>query len=272
MLMRGIEKGSHHMRKTSSLTSRLMASGFAKVVKHRVMQGSYYLIFGWTCGDTPRYLHQKPIVFNFMGELSSQHILDVGCGAGMYTLEIARRGSIIVALDLRIDFIRLLKNSEPKLHVVLADAQSLPFRNGVFDKILCSEVLEHLQDDFKGIAEIARCSRQGGSTILSVPCAVPSRWFKDKVLSAQDFRSPLGHKRQGYNLSELVNMLQGKGLIVQKYRANMYFFTQVALYVSFLTHDRLPALLVTVIALFDKVAKFGAPYDIVIKAQKKLAK
>jgi 2-polyprenyl-3-methyl-5-hydroxy-6-metoxy-1,4-benzoquinol methylase len=256
------------MRKASSLTSRLMFSNFAKVMKYRIVQCSYYLVFGWTCGDTPRYLHQRPIVFDFLGEVSSLCILDVGCGAGMYTLEIVRKGSIAVALDVRIDFIEFLKESEPKLHVVLADAQYLPFRNGAFDKILCSEVLEHLEDDTKGIDEIARCSKQGGSTIFSAPCDAPCKWFEDKVLSAENFRTPFGHKRHGYSLAKLVFMLEAHGLIVQKHRMNMYFFTQLALYFSSRTRNRLPALLVTVIALFDEVMKFGEPYNIVIKARK----
>ncbi|MDO8056457.1 MAG: class I SAM-dependent methyltransferase [Candidatus Hermodarchaeota archaeon] len=256
------------MRKASCLTSRLMTSSFAKVMKHRIVQSSYYLIFGWTCGDTPRYLHQRPIVFDFLGEMDSLCILDVGCGAGMCTLEIVRKGSNAVALDVRIDFIKFLKESEPKLHVVLADAHYLPFKNGAFDKILCSEVLEHLEDDAKAIDEIARCSKRGGSTIFSTPCDAPCKWFEDKVLSAENFRIPFGHKRHGYSLDKLVFMLKEKGLIVQNHRMNMYFFTQLALYFSSLTRNRLPALLVTVIALFDGVVKFGEPYDIVIKARK----
>lgn len=232
------------------------------------MQCSYYLVFGWTCGDTPRYLHQKPIVFDFLGEVSRLRILDVGCGAGMYTLELVRKGSIVAALDLKTDFIRLLKKSEPRLQVVLADAQYLPFKNEAFDKILCSEVLEHLEDDVRGIDEIARCSKQGGSAIISVPSTTPSEWFKDKVLKGEDFKRPLGHKRHGYRLTELVDLLSKKGLIPQDYRMNMYFFTQLALYTSSLMHDKLPALLITAIALFDKVIKLGEPFDIVIKARK----
>lgn len=256
------------MRKASSLTSRLMTSSFAKVMKHRIMQSSYYLIFGWTCGDTPRYLHQRPIVLDFLGETNSLFILDVGCGAGMYTLEILRRRSNAVALDVRIDFIKFLKESEPKLHVVLGDAQYLPFKNEVFDKMLCSEVLEHLEDDIKGIKEIARCSKQGGSTIFSAPCDAPCKWFRDKVLNAESFRIPFGHKRHGYSLDEFAFMLEEEGLIVQNHSTNMYFFTQLALYFSHLTRNRLPALLVAMISLTDKAVKFGEPYNIVITARK----
>lgn len=256
------------MRNASSLTSRLMASGFAEVMKHRIMQGSYYLIFGWTCGDTPRYLHQRPIVFDFLGELNSLRVLDVGCGAGMYTLEMLRKGSNAVALDVRVDFVKFLKESAPKLHVVLGDAQYLPFKDGAFDKILCSEVLEHLENDVKGIDEIARCIKQGGSSVFSTPFDTPSKWFRDKVLSAENFKTPFGHKRHGYSLDQLVHMLEKEELIAQDYRTDMYFFTQLALYFSSLTRNRLPAVVVTAVALLDCVLKLGRPYNIVIKTRK----
>ena len=44
---------------------------------------------------------------------------------------------------------------------ISADALHLPFPNGTFDKIICSEVLEHIDDDKTALTELVRVCDQG---------------------------------------------------------------------------------------------------------------
>lgn len=56
---------------------------------------------------------------------------------------------------------------------VVALGESIPFRNGSFDAVLCTQVLEHVQDERAVVGEIARILRPGGRLLLSVPFLFP---------------------------------------------------------------------------------------------------
>lgn len=52
---------------------------------------------------------------------------------------------------------------------ILADTTHLPFGAGTFEKALCMEVLEHLDDDIEVLREIKRVLARGGTLIITVP-------------------------------------------------------------------------------------------------------
>ena len=52
---------------------------------------------------------------------------------------------------------------------VAAIATALPFRDGAFQSVLCSEVLQHLEDDDRAVAEIARVLKPDGAGVITVP-------------------------------------------------------------------------------------------------------
>ena len=51
----------------------------------------------------------------------------------------------------------------------LADAEHVPFREGVFDSLLCAETLEHLQDPYRCLDEIWRVLKPGGTCVITMP-------------------------------------------------------------------------------------------------------
>jgi len=51
----------------------------------------------------------------------------------------------------------------------LIDITNLPFEDDIFDAIICSHVLEHIQNDKKAISELFRILKPGGFAILQVP-------------------------------------------------------------------------------------------------------
>jgi SAM-dependent methyltransferase len=96
-------------------------------------------------------------------------VLDVGCGPGWYLHAISRLyGNDLTAVDAdpaRVDAASALAVAE----VRLGDAQELPFADATFDRVLMSEVLEHLPDDARALREVHRVLRPGGILALSVP-------------------------------------------------------------------------------------------------------
>jgi SAM-dependent methyltransferase len=93
---------------------------------------------------------------------------------------------------------------------VRADLRALPFPDGSFDRVIASEVLEHIADDRSAIAELARVLKPGGRAAVTVP-----RWFPERVcwaLSDAYHANEGGHVRI-YRASELAARLAAAGLV-----------------------------------------------------------
>jgi len=103
-------------------------------------------------------------------------LLDSGCGEGYLADELKRSfpGCRITGIDASegaIDYARLHFGSSAELHV--GDLFALPFPDRSFDVVVCSEVLEHLDDPARAFAELRRVARR--RVVLTVPL---EPWFK----------------------------------------------------------------------------------------------
>ena len=153
--------------------------------------------------------------------VAGERLLDLGCGAGRHTFEALRRGAHVVALDQNTTDLLGVEQmvtamaeageiKTPAGPVTLeADALALPFEDGSFDKVIASEILEHIPDDRAAIAEIARVIRPGGMVAISVP----RRWTEQVCWRLSDAYHEVegGHIRI-YNGDQLVNSLVAAGL------------------------------------------------------------
>jgi SAM-dependent methyltransferase len=95
--------------------------------------------------------------------------------------------------------------------VVQGDALALPFPNETFDRVICSEVLEHIPDDVAAMSELARVLRLGGTMAITVP-----RYGPEKInwaLSDEYHNVPGGHVRI-YRRRQLEQRLRSVGLAV----------------------------------------------------------
>lgn len=97
-----------------------------------------------------------------LGWLRGKAVLDVGTGSGRHSLQAARAGASVVAVDIgeSIDVARA--NLPPEVLTVQADAESLPFEPGSFDLVMSIGVLHHLPDPERALREVARFARPGG--------------------------------------------------------------------------------------------------------------
>ena len=150
-------------------------------------------------------------------------VLDMGCGGGRHAFETVRRGCRIVALDQNLCELVDVKNTfaamieagelddEVQGQPVSADALELPFSNATFDRIICSEVLEHIGDDSAAIGELVRVLRPGGTIAITVPA-----WAAEKICwrLSDEYPAPKavgGHVRI-YRKSELLSKISLAGL------------------------------------------------------------
>jgi ubiquinone/menaquinone biosynthesis C-methylase UbiE len=96
-------------------------------------------------------------------------ILDVGCGTGIFTVEILSCGSGIVGLELsRPMMARALRRTRGfSFQPVIGDMMSLPFSDGVFDKAVSMTALEFVADAAPAVAELFRVTRKGGTIVAT---------------------------------------------------------------------------------------------------------
>ena len=134
-----------------------------------------------------------------------ESILDLGCGRGRHAFEAYRRGARVVAADPDREALAETAAVFAAMDAagqggrggawfcLRADAVGLPFADGAFDRIVVSEVLEHIPDDSGAFAELFRVLRPGGTMAVTVP-----RWFPELVcwlLSDRYHERPGGHVR-----------------------------------------------------------------------------
>jgi SAM-dependent methyltransferase len=114
-------------------------------------------------------------------------VLDLGCGFGRHAFESLRRGASVIACDMArpelqavIDTVAAMIDAgevpaDRFSASVTGDATRLPFHSSSFDRIIASEVMEHIPDDHAAIAELARVLAPGGIIAVTVPAALPEK-------------------------------------------------------------------------------------------------
>jgi SAM-dependent methyltransferase len=112
------------------------------------------------------------LMFQSLGLQPSDRVLDAGCGRGFfmkYVTELAPCRLTGVDLDFEHLEIALNENSSRGAGVAQSYIDPLPFADATFDKVIFSEVLEHLPDDRGGLNEVKRVLKPGGLLFLTVP-------------------------------------------------------------------------------------------------------
>jgi SAM-dependent methyltransferase len=151
-------------------------------------------------------------------------LLDLGCGFGRHAFEAARQGARVVACDMSDAELKEVRATfgamaeagqvveEGCTGAVNGDAVHLPFTDGAFDRVIASEVMEHIPNDFGAMHELARVLRPGGTIAVTVPA-----WLPEKVcwMLSDEYHAPFvegGHVRI-YTEDELRMRLGSAGLV-----------------------------------------------------------
>ena len=99
--------------------------------------------------------------------LEGVRILDVGCGLGMYVRRFREFSQEVYGVD--IDAEKVAEASQSLPNIQQAPAERLPFPDETFDVVLSHEVLEHVGDDRRAVAEALRVLAPGGRLVVFAP-------------------------------------------------------------------------------------------------------
>jgi trans-aconitate methyltransferase len=118
--------------------------------------------------DAARYQDKHSFVWRYGADLlellapqPGERILDVGCGTGQLTAEIARRGAQVIGLDSSADMLANARKNFPALSFVQGDAARFDFSEP-FDAVFSNAVLHWVKDADGAVGSIARSLRTGG--------------------------------------------------------------------------------------------------------------
>lgn len=117
-----------------------------------------------------RYIERKRVqaIFKLIDVQSRDRVIEVGCGAGN-VIEKAPCG-ILFGVDLSGPILNKAKRRmNKKAFLLQADAKNLPCQDRIFERVICSEVLEHLLDPSAALNEIARVLKNQGIAVVSFP-------------------------------------------------------------------------------------------------------
>jgi len=151
--------------------------------------------------------------------------MEVGCDKGVVGYYLRQKGGWWVSVDADyqnvVDTLGLLGKN-----VVMVDDHTFPFQNSAFDKILCVDFLEHIEDDMACLMELHRMLKKDGELLVTVP-----HWDEGMPLNRFAYwlgfkKEYYGHVRDGYSEKELKEKLKSTGFEPFETRTFCRFFTE----------------------------------------------
>jgi SAM-dependent methyltransferase len=147
---------------------------------------------------------QDVVARTVRGSARGRRVLDLGCGPGNLLDFLVPHGDTYGS-DFSADALRFCTGRGYR-RLFRADFQRLPLKSSSFDLVTCIDVLEHIEDDRRAVAELQRILRPGGILVVSVP-AFQALWGDHDAL--------YGHYRR-YRTEQVRERLEAAGLRMLK--------------------------------------------------------
>ena len=138
---------------------------------------------------------------------SELEIIDLGCGDGTLTAEMAKFANKVTAVDINPDILAMARQRTERLGMknvsfLVEDASNLSLSSESLDIAFFSQSLHHLENPQKGLHEAARILRSGGQVLVMELASHKEEWVLEK----------LGHKWLGFEKEYLIDLMQNAGL------------------------------------------------------------
>jgi len=141
----------------------------------------------------PAFVRRARIIFENLDLAGKEKVLEIGCGRGFYlkTLKTIWPKLQVTGVDISQKYLDIAKGylGDLNIRVVRGDATKLSFADNSFDRIIATEILEHIPDDQKAISEMYRVLKPGGIVMVTVPNKNypflwdPLNWILERVFN-----------------------------------------------------------------------------------------
>jgi len=116
---------------------------------------------------------EEEIVFSYLDEIRKLSanpplLLDIGCGTGLITKEVAKHGFTAKGIDFSIIAVEKAKSRGVTAEVVDLD-DGIPDKDGTYDVVLAGDIIEHVFDPMSVIKEAGRVIKPGGYFLITIP-------------------------------------------------------------------------------------------------------
>ena len=144
--------------------------------------------------------YESKLLLEMLQPQAGELILDIGCGTGVFTLDVLASGTNIVGLDISYPMLVQAekKTAEYPFQGVIGNMTALPFAGESFDKVFSMTALEFVADAELAINELQRVTRPGGTVVVTTLNSL-SPWAERRtkeaaaghtLFSNMTFRSP----------------------------------------------------------------------------------
>jgi 2-polyprenyl-6-hydroxyphenyl methylase/3-demethylubiquinone-9 3-methyltransferase len=174
-------------------------------------------------------------VLDYLGPRPGERVLDCGCGLG-WVLKVLDElyKCVLSGVDNDLERLRYAhRQLRPSITLTTADITRLPYSDNAFDKVVLSEVLEHLPDDLAGLLEVRRVLKPDGAIAITVPnhdypfLWDPVNWMRERLNLAPIRDGFFGglwtnHVRL-YSREEILDLLRRADLEVEDVRQLVHY-------------------------------------------------
>ncbi|MFA5048098.1 MAG: class I SAM-dependent methyltransferase [Patescibacteria group bacterium] len=188
-------------------------------------------------------------ILKYLGDLKGKRVLDIGCGSGELTSELAKSAKQVVGLDLSKKWISRCQNKyhQKNLQFVQADASDLKlFRNNSFDMVVMNMVLLNVHPASlvsKVLHEVKRVVKSGGDFIFSDlhPLCIMT---KKEGRRRQEYAKNFSYFKDGAEFSPIIKLVNNKEIKFTDHHWTLDFYTQelsrLNIYIKRIIESRYP--------------------------------
>ena len=176
---------------------------------------------GWYVEDTDE-------LFRGMTIGADDVVVDVGCGAGVNSIFCAHRAAHVYAVDREPQVIREVRarlgvEGNGTHTALVSDANPLPLDDGMATRVICTEVLQHVDDPRQVLAELCRIGSSGAIYLLSVPGEL-QEGLQERVLPPE-YRVLPGGALRVIDRAEFAHWVTEAGLVVVEHTQGGFFWS-----------------------------------------------